>query len=85
MDILVHQFKVRYQGKDYGPNSIIQGISGEEGKSLIAGSNGALAELPARGEAPQEPASDTGTSGDTDGDTDAGAELPKVDPAKTVK
>ena len=77
MDILVHQFKVRYKGEDYGPGSVIQGVADEEGKSLIAGSNGALTELPARGEVPQEntPAADA---------SDA-AELPKVDPAKTVK
>lgn len=74
MDILVHQFKVRYKGQDYGPGSVIQGVADEEGKSLIAGSNGELAELPSRGEASQEsaPAADA-------------AELPKVDPAKTVK
>ena len=81
MDILVHQFKVRYKGEDYGPGSVVQGVADEEGKSLIADSNGALTELPARGETKQAPASDNGTSDETD----AGAELPKVDPAKTVK
>lgn len=48
MDLLINQFTVRYQGKDYGPGSVICNMDKKEAAALIAGSNGTIVALPER-------------------------------------
>jgi len=52
LDLHVNQFNVRYQGKDYGPGSVIYNMNKKEAAALIAGSNGTIVALPEREEAP---------------------------------
>lgn len=84
MDILVKQFTVRREGRNYGPQSIIQGVPDEEAAKLIAESNGALVELPAREAEPETDAKEP-TAGKSGGKKADDAALPNVDPAATVK
>jgi hypothetical protein len=52
MDLIVKKFAVRYGGRDYGPGQlggeIIADVPDSLAKSLVAGSNGTIAELPRR-------------------------------------
>jgi hypothetical protein len=85
MDLHVKRFTVRYQGKDYGPDSVIYDVKIDLGKKLIADSNGTIAALPKREAAKQEP-----NAGKGKGDQDAipantGEGLPSLDPSQTVK
>ncbi len=52
MNLLINQFTVRYQGKDYGPGSVIYNMNKKEAAALIAGSNGTIVALPEREEEP---------------------------------
>jgi hypothetical protein len=78
-NVIIKQFTVRHQGQDYGPGEIISGLSDDEAKQLIAGSNGKIAELSVKIEASNtvsqaEKTNEEQTSG-----------LPEIDPGKTVK
>ena len=86
MDLLIKQFKLRYQGKDYGPSSVIYDVEKGLAERLIAGSNGTIESLPER-EVTTADAKDAGnkkTARNKDNGDGAGA-LPSVDPSKTVK
>ncbi|SDD89529.1 hypothetical protein [Sporomusa acidovorans] len=83
MDLHVKRFKVRYQGKDYGPGSVIYNVEQELAKKLAAGSNGTIEALPEREET---------TTDETDIKNevskvanDEAVSLPSVDPKKTMK
>lgn len=80
MDLHVKRFKVRYQGKDYGPNSVIYNVEQELAEKLAAGSNGTIEALPAR----EETVADikNKVSNTSNGES---VSLPSVDPKKTVK
>lgn len=101
MDLLIKRFSVRYQGKDYGPGSVIYGVPDEMAEGLVAESNGTIEALPAR-QAAEEAApaaqdagsAETGTAAESEGKpaakgkakaADDEASLPNVDPAATVK
>ena len=87
MDLHVKRFKVRYQGKDYGPGSIIYDVEQEQAESLIAGGNGTIEALPEREESAPV-ASSRGRRGKEAKETEAVDNivgLPTIDPSKTVK
>lgn len=77
MDLHVKQFTVRYQGKDYGPGSIIYGMPNDEAEKLIEESNGTIEALPERDNVVMT----------TDNSNDDGLKdgLPSLDPSLTVK
>lgn len=50
MDIRINRFNVRYQGKIYGPGSVIYNVPEITGKDLVKESNGEMEELPLREE-----------------------------------
>lgn len=89
MDLRVNQFKVRYQGRDYGPGGVICGVDAEQAEALVAASNGEIEALPDRTAEPETAAEETDKTADvaktTGKKADDAGELPKVDPAKTVK
>lgn len=89
MNLHVKRFTVRYQGKDYGPGSVIYDVEQEQAKSLIAGGSGTIEALPEREESAPA-ATSLGRKGKEAKDadisvTDDMAGLPAVDPSKTVK
>ncbi|HWR07757.1 hypothetical protein [Sporomusa sp.] len=88
MDLHIKQFTVRYQGKDYGPGSVIYDVEQAVAENLIAGSNGTIAALPGKEEAVSGP-KDKKTKSAADPANGAKAVdlggLPAVDPTKTVK
>ena len=88
MDLHVKRFKVRYQGKDYGPGSVIYGVDQEQAESLIVGSNGTIAALPGKEDAVSETKDKKAKSTANQVNGAKAVELgglPAVDPTKTVK
>lgn len=90
MDLRINQFKVRYQGRDYGPGEVICDVDAEQAAALVSASNGEIEALPPRDTnaqaATEPPAEASGESVKATGKkADDAGELPKVDPAKTVK
>jgi hypothetical protein len=75
-DLRINRFTVRYQGKDYGPGSIIPGVPDDMANKLVVESNGTIEALPRR---------EGSTLSDDDGADKESIILPSIDPAKTVK
>ncbi|WP_425057624.1 hypothetical protein SCACP_21410 [Sporomusa carbonis] len=78
MDLYIKQFKVRYQGQDYGPGSVLYGVPDALAKKLVDESNGAIEALSAQNGAKvvPDPAAEV---------KESTVSLPSVDPAQTVK
>lgn len=58
MDIRINRFNVSYQGKIYGPGSVIYNVSKKIGEKLVEESNGEIEKLPLRGEIEELPPQD---------------------------
>ena len=94
MDIRINRFNVRYQGKIYGPGSVIYNVPEITGKDLVKESNGEMEELPLREETKevtsQEETKKTPSQKVKESESTPGGEggdpiLSPVDPSKTVK
>lgn len=86
LNLHVKRFTVRYQGKDYGPGSVIYDVEHEEAADLIAGSNGTIEALPEREETAPTASRRGGKGKDAkDAESADSIGLPTIDPSKTVK
>ncbi|MBP2655885.1 MAG: hypothetical protein H6Q73_3454 [Firmicutes bacterium] len=85
MDLHVKKFKVRYQGQDYGPGTVIYGVPDDIAKELINGSNGAIEALPDRQPVAETANQDEKQSGKNKIKASDDTALPSVDPSSTVK
>ena len=84
MDLHVKRFLVSYQGKRYGPGSVIYNVPSEIANKLLSESNGTIEALPQRDDDIIDDNEDIVSVND-DNDTNASIGLPSIDPKKTVK
>lgn len=73
MDLLVKKFTLRHNGTDYGPGTLVKGVSAAEGEEILRVADGDVVRLDTEVEAGGEKHATAAKKG-----------LPPVDPKATV-